>query len=181
VGQKILRHCVENILHVPNFNCNLLSLGHLNAVRVKFEGEKGKVVLKNANGRVVGLRQKKRGMYLLDAVGEKVDDAVANAAVECCSWEEWHKRYGHLAYSGLETLKWKNMVEGLDIEGNQQPKGICNACVKAKLAHRPFPKESTTKTEKPGELTVTDVWGPARVESLAKSKYYVSFTDHHTR
>jgi hypothetical protein len=181
VGQKILRHHVKNVLHVPNFNCNLLSLGHLDTVGVKFEGEKGKIMLKNTKGQVVGLGHKKRGMYLLDAVGEEADRAVANAVTEHNSWEEWHKRYGHLAYSGLETLKQKNMVEGLDIVEGKRPEGICEACVKAKLARRPFPKESKRKTEKPGELTVTDVWGPSRIESLAKSKYYISFTDHNTR
>lgn len=155
VGQKILRHHVKNVLHVPNFNCNLLSLGHLDTVGVKFEGEKGKIMLKNTKGQVVGLGHKKRGMYLLDAVGEEADRAVANAVTEHNSWEEWHKRYGHLAYSGLETLKQKNMVEGLDIVEGKRPEGICEA--------------------------VTDVWGPSRIESLAKSKYYISFTDHNTR
>lgn len=182
VGSDIIRHHVKNVLHVPKFNSNLLSLGHLDAVGIKFEGSEGQVRLKSRDGKTIGTGKKKRNMYFLDAVGDVPEMAIANAAVDdTATWEEWHRRYGHLAYSGLERLKKAGMVTGLDIDGDAKPNGICEACVKAKLARRAFPKEATEKTEKPGELTFTDVWGPARIESIAKSKYYISFTDHHTR
>jgi hypothetical protein len=41
----------------------------------------------------------------------------------------------------------------------------------------PFPKEAQNRSTIAGERTMSDVWGPARVESIGKSKYYISFTD----
>src|SRR6266853_1834365 len=34
------------------------------------------------------------------------------------SWETWHKRYGHIGYSGLQKLLDNDMVEGLEIDMN---------------------------------------------------------------
>jgi len=140
VGDKILRHQVTNVLHVPDFNCNLLSLGHLDAAGIRFEGSEGEIQLKE-KGKVIGIGKKKQGMYSLNVVGDEPKQAIANAAVDdTASWEEWHRRFGHLAYSGLEKLKKADMVTGLDLEGDAKPTGVCEACVKAKLARRPFPQ-----------------------------------------
>ena len=57
---------------------------------------------------------------------------------------------------------------------------FCDACMKAKHHVTPFPKESLTLYDRVGDLIVTDVWGPAQVESLQKNKYFVSFTDMHS-
>lgn len=46
---------------------------------------------------------------------------------------------------------------------------------------RPFPQEAKNRCENPGDLTHGDIWGPARVESLQKSKYNITFTDDATR
>ena len=40
-----------------------------------------------------------------------------------------------------------------------------------------FPKTVIDPADKPRELTHTDVWGPARTESLGGAKYYISFID----
>ncbi|KAJ7189507.1 hypothetical protein GGX14DRAFT_305891, partial [Mycena pura] len=84
---------------------------------------------------------------------------------------------GHLAISGLERLKRESLVEGLDVDDNSPPFSQCEACVKAKMTTKPYPKEAKDRCENPGELTHSDIWGPARVESLNKSKYAILFTD----
>jgi transposase InsO family protein len=180
VGENTIRHQVKGVLHTPDFKCNLLSLGRLDEVGVTYAGSKGKISLRDHSGKTIGLGKKTRNMYLLDAIGE---DAIACVTVGAApSWEDWHRRYGHLAYSSIETLKKKGLVEGLEIDEDTKPQeGWCEACTRAKMTRRQFPKESTEQTTKPGELTLSDVWGPARVESIAKSRYYISFTDHYTR
>jgi len=185
VGNRIVRHQVSNVLHTPEFNCNLLSMGKLDSAGVKWEGQDGTLTLMRKDGSVIGLGMKKRDMYLLEARGvpaEVVETAeVRVAESNAKSWDEWHRQYGHLAYSAIRALRDKEMVSGLIIDENSTPQETCEACIQAKITRRPFPKESTTKTEKPGEYTVSDIWGPARVESIAKSRYYISFTDLHTR
>ena len=57
------------------------------------------------------------------------------------------------------------------------PSNTCEACIQAKQAHKPFPKEAKNRLEEPGERVMSDVWGPARVESIGKWKWYISFVD----
>lgn len=49
-----------------------------------------------------------------------------------------------------------------------------------KMTLRPFPQEAKDRREHSGDLTHGDMWGPARVESLQKSKYSITFTDNAT-
>jgi transposase InsO family protein len=49
------------------------------------------------------------------------------------------------------------------------------------MTTKPYPQEAQNRREDPGELTHSDIWGPARVESLKKSKYAILFTDDATR
>ena len=44
------------------------------------------------------------------------------------SWETWHRRFGHISYTGLKQLIDKSMVEGLTVDQNS-PKLDCEACI----------------------------------------------------
>jgi hypothetical protein len=91
------------------------------------------------------------------------------------SWEEWHRRFGHVGYSGLQKLLDKKLVEGLNID-EHTPKPNCVACTEAKLHAKPFPKE-TRRTTEPGELTHIDLWGKYAVKSINSNEYYLLFVD----
>ncbi|QRW03570.1 Retrovirus-related Pol polyprotein from transposon TNT 1-94 [Ceratobasidium sp. AG-Ba] len=54
---------------------------------------------------------------------------------------------------------------------------FCEACVQAKHHITLYPQESKTKYLPVGNLTVTDVWGPAHTQSLQGNSYFVTFTD----
>ena len=69
------------------------------------------------------------------------------------------------------------MVSGLTIDQSSKPSNTCEACIQAKQAYRPFPKKAEHKSETPGEHIMSDVWGPARVESIGCWKWYISFID----
>jgi hypothetical protein len=36
------------------------------------------------------------------------------------SWETWHKRFGHIGYSGLQHMLDKNLVEGFTVNTRTQ-------------------------------------------------------------
>jgi hypothetical protein len=74
-----------------------------------------------------------------------------------------------------------NLVDGLTVDDDSPRLSQCEACVKAKMTTKPYPQEAQNRCEDPGELTHSDIWGPARVESLQKSKYSILFTDDATR
>ena len=96
----------------------------------------------------------------------------------CQTWEEWHRRFGHVSYSELQKLLDGNMVKGLHIDLNSaQPD--CPICVEAKQHVKPFPKNVNRKTE-PGELTHIDLWGKYAIRSINGNSYYILFVDNST-
>ncbi|KAA1479047.1 hypothetical protein DENSPDRAFT_750963, partial [Dentipellis sp. KUC8613] len=50
-------------------------------------------------------------------------------------------------------------------------------CIKGKQDVQPFPKESASRYAEIGDLTVSDVWGPARRPGIRGERYFVTFTD----
>ena len=59
-------------------------------------------------------------------------------------------------------MKKQNLVIGLNIDEPSQ----CKACVQEKDG-----------ADEIGDLTASDVWGPAQTEGLSHEKYFYSFTD----
>jgi IS30 family transposase len=93
------------------------------------------------------------------------------------TWDQWHRRYGHISITTLQQLDREGLVNGLSIDQSSIPSKTCDACNEAKQAHKPFPQEAQNRSKVPGERIVSDVWGPARVISIGGWKYYISFGD----
>jgi transposase InsO family protein len=181
VGEKSYTHTLLNVLHIPSNSFCLFS-------ESRFDLGGGGFIVYNGIRRLVNKQQKVVGeakltpsrLYLLSA---KVNLHVERAnAVEVPkpSWDEWHRRFGHVAVSSLEKLHRKGMVSGFEVDTNSSP-STCEACIASKITTRPFPKEAETRADLPGERTFSDVWGPARTRSIEGARYYISFTDDATR
>ena len=56
---------------------------------------------------------------------------------EIQDWETWHRRYGHIGYSGLQKLIDLKMVDGLTVN-NDSIKPDCVMCTQAKQLVKPF-------------------------------------------
>jgi hypothetical protein len=59
----------------------------------------------------------------------------------------------------------KGLVTGVNLDMMLKP-DFCEACIKAKATRKPFPKESKTKHKAYGNKVVSDIWGPAAVQSI---------------
>ncbi|XP_063372553.1 uncharacterized protein LOC134660703 [Cydia amplana] len=57
----------------------------------------------------------------------------------------------------------------------------CEACLKGKMATKPFPKASSSRTTQPLQLIHSDVCGPLPEASWGGARYLVTFTDDFTR
>src|SRR5207302_9158106 len=95
------------------------------------------------------------------------------------SWETWHRRFGHVGYSGLQKLLDKHLVNGLHIDLNTD-KPDCIACTEAKMSQAPY-GPTKEKLSKPGELTHVDLWGKYDVESIHGNSYYLLLIDDASR
>ena len=59
------------------------------------------------------------------------------------SWETWHRRFGHISYTGLQMLWEENLVNSFNVDVHR-PKLDCVACTEAKLAVEPYKKTVST-------------------------------------
>jgi hypothetical protein len=96
------------------------------------------------------------------------------------TWEQWHWVLGHANQKTLEMMARED-PQGMPIIAELNKNYQCEACIKAKQHVAPFSQKLETKYTKVGELVVSDVWGPAQVQSLQGNSYFVSFIDMHSR
>lgn len=188
VDGKMITHRLLDVLYAPTCAHNLLSISRLDDAGLEARFSQGKVeFMRRTDNRVVAAGCKNGNLYPMIARARKQmqnnahESAHAAAEASNRTWDAWHRRMGHLSKSGLERLVREKLVEGLTVDENSPPLSQCEACIGAKMITKPYPKEVTNRREDPGELTHSDIWGPARVESLNKSKYAILFTDDATR
>jgi transposase InsO family protein len=178
VDGKLIRHVLREVLHAPDADNCLLSISRFDAGGGDIHFKTGVAILRNKSKQTVGIGKVINRLYLLDARAELPGQERANlATTQKLSWDQWHRRFGHLSMGALEKLNKEKLVKGLMIDESSIPSRSCEACIQAKQAHRPFPKEAENRTTIAGERIMGDVWGPARVESIGKWKYYLSLTD----
>ena len=175
---------LNNVLHIPNTDHSLLSLGCWEQMDGrKIQIQYGKITLLTEAGIAVarGIRLSNR-LYQMSFVISRVP-ADANFAFHAQiyqpSWETWHRRYAHVSYSGLKHLLDNEMVDGLDVDTSMD-KPDCVACTKAKLARAPY-GSTVERFTKPGELVHVDLWGKYDKASIHGNSYYLLLVDDASR
>ena len=98
--------------------------------------QNGGCKLYNAKNQVIGEGQKENRLYWLHARAELPGRERANlAAPKAPTWDQWHRRFGHILISGIERLKWKELIDGLTIDEASIASPTCESCIQAKQAH----------------------------------------------
>lgn len=182
---KVLR--LKDVNHVPNSPHNLIGLGQLTDAGMTFEGSGKLFHIRRPKGEQVGQGVKKPcglkgSLYHIDTTVliDAGDTALASVAV-ARTWEEWHRALGHTSIEMLRIMLKEGMVEGMVLKGPAPKDWFCKACIQGKQHVEPFLKESKTVVTHIGDLTVSDVWGPAQIAGIGGLRYFVSFTDVATR
>uniref|UniRef100_A0A2N9G770 Integrase catalytic domain-containing protein n=1 Tax=Fagus sylvatica TaxID=28930 RepID=A0A2N9G770_FAGSY len=88
-------------------------------------------------------------------------------------------RLGHLNFGGLKLLAKTKMVRGLP--SIEHPNQLCEGCLFGKQSRKSFPKEASTRANKPLQLVHADVCGPIKPSSLGKNNYFLLFIDDFSR
>jgi len=134
----------------------------------------------NNQNEIIMSGPKWNGLYMLDITPIIPHHAYAAQIPQNRTWHDWHKVMGHIYMGSIKMLKEKDMVKGIKVNSDiQSPQ--CISCIKAKSHIAPFPQQSKTEYKEIGDITFTDVWGPARTTGIRGERYYVSFTDGATR
>ena len=98
---------------------------------------------------------------------------------ELPTWLDWHKRFRHIGVTGLQYIHQHNLVKGLTVD-EHSVFCDCEACVQAKQSQTPFPHSTQQTTMYAGELTHTDLWGPACITATNGAQYYMTFIDDYS-
>ena len=105
----------------------------------------------------------------------------ASVALERVSLPTLHRRLIHIAPDTICTLVRRGTVEGVELIDNHAP-FICDLCEHAKSTCKVIRKEREAPLADAFGVEVhSDLWGPSPMQSLGKRKYYITFTDDHTR
>ena len=141
---EFVNFAFSDVYFVPELRSNLLSIGQLQ--------EKGcEILIKDG---VFKLFHPTFGLVLQSAMTPnklfKVMAAinVFDGVPECLQttstddFQLWHRRYGHLNYKGLRTLKYQNMVKGIPYLKNDGGDGACVSCLVGKQHRESIPKKT---------------------------------------
>ena len=145
---------LKNVLCVPDYSSNLLSVSRCTEWGHSFTFEKRNNCIKLQKGTRVKLTQENNLVYLPCRV---LDFKMFSSSVKLDSARKWHRGLGHLSQANVVRNAPKKVGELDD---------VCNVCALAKITKTPVPRVAETKAEKKLERLFTDVMGPFRVESL---------------
>ena len=182
VNGNTLKHQLRETLHVPDAPNCLYSVSRLDDGGGRVDFRDGVCELRDGKGNVIGLGTKKNRLYRLTARALlSVNEKAHFASSPKLTWDQAHRRYGHIAVSSLQKLVKSGMVEGLNVDESSIPPTSCDACTQGRMAHKPFPQEAQNRSQTAGERQLSDIFGPVRIKSIGGFTYFVSFTDDATR
>jgi hypothetical protein len=179
---------LQNVLHIPTNKNNLLSLGRWDMAGGEYRSKNSLLSMIIGTGKTVAIGHRVQNhLYKMQVSVRMVKGDAPQSGVHKTfatteplkSWETWHKRFGHVSYSGLKHLWEKNLVDSFNID-THSPKPDCVMCTEAKQHEEPYGKSANRQT-KPGELTHIDLWGKYDIASINRHQYSILFVGNATQ
>ncbi|KAK9063535.1 hypothetical protein SSX86_017405 [Deinandra increscens subsp. villosa] len=155
---------IKEVLHVPNFKCNLLSVSRLAKdlqCAVTFFPDFC-VMQDLRSGTLIGVGDCNNGLYKMGMMGSE-------RRAMMTTLDTWHKRLGHPSSSKLSHI---DFLKNISVNSKE----FCDSCIKAKFSRLPFPV-STNKTNACFDLLHCDVWGKYRTPSFTRANYFLTIVD----
>ena len=171
---------LENVLHIPNLSCNLLSISQFTKQHqcvAKFFPTHAEFQDLSSETMIGSAKECEGLYYLADKTEEGQQPAVVCGLVSVPTDNPlllWHYRMGHPNFQYLKYV-FPSLFQNKKASSFQ-----CEVCELAKHHRASFPK-SIYKPSKPFALIHSDVWGPSRILNRTHSKWFVTFIDDHTR
>src|SRR5229473_7325178 len=149
-----------------------------------YKGHAGKLILYNKDREVITVGIKiNQNLYKFSFESATKDNSsesiyvITNQSPQ--SWEIWHRRFGHVGYTGLKVLYDRNLVKGFDVDTSSKIND-CTACIQAKSSVQPFKGHHIPCAEK-GGITHIDLWGKYDITLIKGNQYYLLLIDDATR
>jgi hypothetical protein len=116
---------LKDVLYIPKNRKNLISLGRWDKAGGYYKGGGGGLTLYTKIGTPVTRgTQIGNNLYKMEVTAREPDRKLTNEVMPQSfivnepsqNWETWHKRLGHIGYSGLQYMLDKNLVEGFNVD-----------------------------------------------------------------
>lgn len=178
LGSKQMTVTLKDALYAPSMAFTLISTNRIASTgfAVVFEGKMCRILSATPGRRTIAEIPQVQGLY---SVASKRKHR-ANVAMMKLTINNLHRSLGHVLHAALLDAVKNGLVEGINLDTVPAAE-FCEACIKAKSAHKPFPEETKNCALTYEELVHTDLWGPAQTPSISGSLYYISFTDDYSR
>lgn len=180
---------LKNVLYVPQFKHNLLSIHKLakdSKCDVVFQPDRC-TITDSITKCVVGMGKMKQGLYYLQnekeyrgklaMTGQRTGEVQHNKGKGMKVKNEfniWHQRLGHASISKMQHIEQvKHCLY-------QQKHQVCITCPMAKMTRLTFPISSSHASEI-FHLVHTDIWGPYKVNTRGKFRFFLTLVDDCSR
>lgn len=163
-------------MFVPKLRNNLISVPTITENGYDVIFKKNCAVVKRKDESTALTATKKYNIYV---VSETNDCVMAASDDNNDGMMRWHQRYGPLNLTDLKKLIEREMVKGISFS-NKTSGFQCDICDKNEINTQPF-KPSNHRENKVLGLIHSDICGPMSVESMAGSRYFVTFIDDFSR
>ena len=197
-GQHKMPGLIRDVLHVPNANCNLLSVGQLQDAGfcVTFDRHDDVAMLEDADGIVWGnIYRRADGLYSIHTTPRLTPAPTVIAAIapatstvttttkHTASVQLWHDRLAHLGVAQMTRLLNHSMVDGIDLVSTSSSDHAlsCDSCHAGKSHRSNMPRAGTNRAVHCLQLVHTDVCGPLRVDAIDGMLYMLTFIDDCSR
>ena len=182
VNGNVIRHHLINVFHIPEAQNNLISLGRIDDGGGHVTFQKGKCLIRDKDDNIIGIGHKTNKLYKLEARAIQLNQERTNYASSAkLGWDQWHRRFGHIAISAIQQLDREGLVTGLDIDRTSNPPQTCESCIPGKQHRKKFPAEATHRSNTAGERLMADLWGPISVKSIGGFKLFMGLMDDSAR
>ncbi|THG92498.1 hypothetical protein EW026_g8418 [Hermanssonia centrifuga] len=177
-GETTSRVLLTDVLYAPDMGVTLISISRIDASGSSILFKSGKCCLYNPVDDLVGKIPVVDGLY---CVYHPKHIDYAGRVKDVLTVEELHRRMGHISYDAARHLVKEGLIIGVVLD-DAPPTGPCAVCNAAKATRKPIWKEHEgERAAAVGGKVHSDVWGLSPVETLKGCRYYVSFTDDHSR
>lgn len=163
---------LNNVLWIPGLSVNLISVRKLvnEGFVVKFND---KVAFIEGKGMKAVIGMAKKNHFILDNKPMCLKAEERSNDEDLCV-HQWHRRFGHRNLRDIKQMR----DQGLIIK-KCNCSDDCEHCMIGKMARKSF---GTAKpVESVLDCVVSDVCGQLQVESLGRKRYFVTYTDVHSR
>jgi len=176
---------LKQVYYAPKMVFTLVSVACLDKAGCSLTIEDGECKIRSPRPycTILGSVPRVNNLYRLDSSaiqGPEPPKHYANIASGPISINELHCRMGHVNFQTLREMVRKGAVEGVELDSSPIP-SFCEFCVRGKAHRKAFSKVSETTYSKYGEKVVTDLWGPAQVQSIRGHSFAHMFEDLYSR